>query len=262
MQLLSDILAYLPEWRLPPALTGAMFVMCSALALLCAGLMIRRLAAARRHESRHATNLFAVRELASYALGDNPVDLDHLRATLEDAPIAAVLQFLRLHRGPTQAMVIAQAELAGVFDPALEALGCGIGSRETEALKTLQFARGPRFRSAVLRQVIRGPTPMLRVEALYTFVAMGTTPAAEALAAWIDATGPDLTPRHQALFQLMADRLPEALPTLTRLVTTRAFQDQLAVLAAQHDAVHHHPQTIGPSAARLRAPIHPSRRRA
>lgn len=262
MQLLSDLLAYWPDWRLPPALVSAMFGMCSVLALLCSALMIRRIKAARRHEGRHAANLFAVRELASYALGDNPVDLDHLRATLEDAPIAAVLQFLRLHRGATQAMVIAQAELAGVFDPALEALGCGVVSREVEALKTLQFARGPRFRSAVLRQVIRGSTPMLRVEALYTFVAMGTTPAAEALAAWIDGTGPDLTPRHQALFQLVADRLPEALPDLARLVTARGFQDQLAVLAAQHDTMHHHPHAIGPAAARLRAPIHPARRSA
>ncbi len=262
MQQLSDILADLTAWRLPAGLVSAMFALCTLLATLSAALMIRRLLTARRQETRHAANLFAVRELASYVLGDHPVDLDHLHATLKDAPIAAVLHFLRLHRGPTQALVIAQAELAGVFDPALEALGCGVTSREIEALKQLQFARGPRFRSAVLRQVIRGPTPMLRVEALYTFVAMGTTPAAEALAAWIDGTGPELTPRHQALFQLVADRLPHALPELVRLVTTRAFQEQLAVLAAQHAAVHHAPQTIGTAAARLRAPIHPSRRRA
>lgn len=224
--------------------------------------MIRRLSAARRHETRQAANLFTVRELASYVIGDNPVDLDHLRATLEAAPIDAVLHFLRLHRGATQALVIAQAELAGVFDPAVKTLGCGVASREIEALKTLQFARGPRFRTAVLRQVIRGPTAMIRIEALYTFIAMGTTPSEVALAAWIDGTGPDLTPRHLALFQLLADRLPQALPELLKLVQTRAFQDQLAVLAAQAEAVHHPLPTIGAAAARLRAPIPPSRRRA
>ncbi|MCX9146976.1 hypothetical protein [Erythrobacter sp. WG] len=48
------------------------------LAGLCAVLMIRRIGAARRQETRHAANLFAVRELAPYVLGEGPVDCDHL----------------------------------------------------------------------------------------------------------------------------------------------------------------------------------------
>jgi hypothetical protein len=109
--------------------------------------------------------------------------------------------------------------------------------------------------------VIRGPTPLIRVEALYTFIAMGSKPSEIALAVWLDGTGPDLTPRHEALFHLIADRLPDAVPELVKLVSTRAFQEQLAVLAAHHEAVHHLAlPAIGPSAARLRAPIRPARK--
>ncbi len=260
MNVIWNIVGYLPALRLPAGLVDAMFGGCALLAGICAWLMVRRVLAAQRRETTQAANLFMVRELGSYVLGEHPVDLDHLRATLEQAPLQSILHFLRLHRGQTQALVIAQAELAGVFDPAIKALGSGVASRQIEALKHLQFARGPAFRSAVLRQVIRGPTPLLRVEALYTFVAMGTSPSEIALAIWIDGTGPDMTPRHQALFQLIADRLPDVLPDLVQLVTTRAFQDQLAVLAAQHQAMHHPLPAIGTAAARLRAPIHPSRR--
>jgi hypothetical protein len=262
MELFWNIAGRLPALRLPAGLVSAMFAGCALLAVICTWLLVRRVLTARRHEAHQAANLFMVRELGSYVLGDNPVDLDHLRATLEKAPLASVLQFLRLHRGPTQALVVAQAELAGIFDPALRTLGCGVPSREIEALKQLQFARGPQFRAAVLRQVIRGPTALQRAEALYTFVAMGTRPSEIALAVWIDGTGPELTPRHQALFQLIADRLPDVLPELTALVRTRAFQEQLAVLAAHHAAMHAPLPSIGASAARLRAPIPPSRRAA
>lgn len=261
MDAIWNSLGQLPALRLPAWLVWTMVAGCALLVAIALWLMVRRIASARRREADAAANLFMVRELSSYVLGDGPIDSDHLRATLEQAPIASVLQFLRLHRGATQAQVIAQAELAGVFDPALAALGSGVASREIEALKQLQFARGPKFRSAVLRQVIRGPTASLRTEALYTFMAMGTAPSEIALAAWIDGTGPDLTPRHQALFQLIADRLPEALPDLANLVTVRAFREHFAVLAAQHEAVHHHAlPAIGASAAKLRAPIRPARK--
>lgn len=246
----------LPEGPVTLLLAG-----CAALALVAIWLMVRRAAAARRHEARQAADLFLVRELGSYVLGDGPIDSDHLRATLEQAPMASILQFLRLHRGHLQAQVIAQAELAGVFDPALKSLGCGVASQEIAALKQLQFARAARFRSAVLRQVMRGSSALVRTEALFTLIAMGTEPSDVALAAWIDGTGPDLTPRHQALFQLIADRLPDILPDTARMVTTRAFQGQLAVLAAQYAATHHHAlPPIGMSAARLRAPIHQARK--
>lgn len=260
LQLFWTIAAHLPAWRLPAGLVGAMLGLCSLLAALCATLMIRRVRAARRREACRAAELLALRELAACVLGPQPADPARLRAVLEDAPVAAVLHFLRLQRGATQALVIAEAERAGVFDPALATLGCGIASREIAALRQLHFARAPRFRSAILRQVIRGSTPLVRVEALYSLVAMGDAPATSALAAWIEGTGPGCTPRHAALLQLIAERLPEALPQLARLVSNPALRDRLAVLAAQAEAAHRQPQAIGRVAARLRAPIHPARR--
>ncbi len=251
----------LPPLQLPAGPAAAMVGGCALLAAVSVWLLIRRLVAASRHRMSQAANLFGVRELTSCVVGDGPVDLDHLRLTLEQTPLAAIMQFLRLHRGASQAVVIAQAELAGVFDLSLKALGCGVASREIEALKQLQFARGPRFRSAVLRQAIRGSGPLIRVEALYTFIVMGSTPSEVALAAWIDDTGPALSPRHLALFQLIADRLPGDLPILARLVENRAFQEQLAVLAVQHEHLYH-PLPLMGAAARLRAPLAPSRRAA
>lgn len=251
----------LPTLQLPAGPVAAVAGGCALLAAMSVWLLVRRLWAASRHRANQAANLFRVRELTSCVVGDGPVDLDHLRLTLGHTPLAAILHFLRLHRGASQAVVIAQAELAGVFDPALKALGCGVVSREIEALKQLQFARGPRFRSAVLRQAIRGSGPLIRVEALYTFIAMGSTPSEVALAAWIDDTGPGLSPRHLALFQLIADRLPGALPDLARLVENRVFQEQFAVLAVQHGQLYH-PLPLMGAAARLRAPIAPSRRTA
>lgn len=251
----------LPPLQLPAGPVAAVAGGCALLAAISVWLLIRRVVAASLHRMSQAANLFGVRELTSCVVGDGPVDLDHLRLTLEQTPPAAILQFLRLHRGASQAVVIAQAELAGVFDPSLKALRCGVVSREIEALKQLQFARGPRFRSAVLRQAIRGPTPLIRVEALYTFIAMGSTPAEVALAVWIDDTGPAMSPRHLALFQLIADRLPGALPHLARLVENRAFQEQFAVLTVQHDHLYHPLPAMG-AAARLRAPVAPSRRAA
>lgn len=259
MSLFWTMMEGLPPWQLPPELAAAMAAGCALLAAICVWLLVRRILSASRRNSAHAASLFGVRELTSCVVGDGPVDLDHLRLTLENVPLAAVLQFLRLHRGASQAVVIAQAELAGLFDPALKALGCCNVSREIQALKHLQFARAPRFRSAVLRQVIRGSAPLIRVEALYTFIAMGSTPSEVALAAWIEATGPTLTPRHVALFLLIADRLPGALTHLARLVGNRAFQEQLAVLAVQNEHLHHPLPTIG-AAARLRAPLAPSLR--
>jgi hypothetical protein len=249
----------LPPLRFPAGPTAALAGGCALLAAIFLWLLFRRALATLRHRNSQAANLFGVRELTSCVIGDGPVDLDHLRTTLEQTPVAAALQFMRLHRGAPQAVVIAQAELAGVFDPAFNALGCGTLSREIEALKQLQFARGPRFRSAVLMQAIRGSTPLIRVEALFTYIAMGSTPSEIALAAWIDATGPTMTPRHLSLFQLIADRLPGDLSHLARLVETRPFQEQLAVLAVQHDHLHHPLPTMG-DVARLSAPIRPALR--
>ena len=261
MDPLWTIAAKVPALALPEGPVMLLLAGCAALAAISAVLMLKRSLATRRHEARKAADLFMVRELGSYVLGDGPIDADHLRATLEQAPMAAILQFLRLHRGHVQAQVIAQAELAGVFDPALRDLSCGVASREIAALKQLQFARAARFRSAVLRQVMRGQSALVRTEALYTLVAMGTDPSDVALAAWIDGTGPDLTPRHRALFQLIADRLPGILPDIAKLVTTRSLKDELAVLAAQYAATHHHAlPSIGMPAARLRAPIHHTRK--
>ena len=251
----------LPPLQLPAGPAAAMVGGCALLTAVSVWLLVRRLAAASRQRTSHVANLFGVRELTSCVVGDGPVDLDHLHLTLEHTPLAAIIQFLRLHRGASQAVVIAQAELAGVFDLSLKTLGCGVVSREIEALKQLQFARGPRFRSAVLRQAIRGSAPLIRVEALYTFVVMGSTPSEVALGAWIDGTGPALLPRHLGLFQLIADRLPGALPHLARLVGNRAFQEQFAVLAVQHEHLYH-PLPLMGAAARLRAPHAPSRRAA
>jgi hypothetical protein len=253
MPSLSAILVDLATLRLPAGLIALFAGSCVLLAVIAVWLLVRRVIAARRHDERQSASLFAVREIGSLVLGDGPVDLDHLRTVLQAAPIAAVLQFLRLHRGAPQALVIGQAELAGVFDPALKALGCGIVSREVEALKQLQYARAPRFRSAVLRQVMRGATPQLRCEALYTFIAMGSTPSEVALTAWLDATGPALTPRHEALFHLIAERMPGVLPHLARSVENPQFQPSLAVLAAQSENWHHPLPALG-LAARWRAP--------
>lgn len=259
MTLFRAMIEGVSSLRFPAGPTAAVAGGCALLGAIFLWLLIRRVLAASGHRNSQAANLFGVRELTSCVIGDGPVDLDHLRTTLEQTPLAAVLQFMRLHRGAPQAVVVAQAELAGVFDPALKALGCGTVSREIEALKQLQFARAPRFRSAVLRQAIRGSTPLIRVEALFTYIAMGSTPSEIALAAWIDDTGPTLTPRHLALFQLIADRLPGELSHLTHLVEARTFQEQLAVLAVQHEHLHHPLPAMG-AAARLRAPIKPALR--
>lgn len=259
MTLFWAMIEGLPPLRFPAGPTAAVAGGCALLAAIFLWLLVRRVLAAARLRNSQAANLFGVRELTSCVIGDGPVDLDHLRDTLEQTPTAAILQFMRLHRGAPQAVVIAQAELAGVFDPALKALGCGTISREIEALKQLQFARGPRFRSAVLKQAIRGSTPLIRVEALFTYIAMGSRPSEIALAAWIDDTGPTLTPRHLALFQLVADRLPGELSYLAKAVETRAFQEQFAVLAVQHEHLHHPLPAMG-AAARLRAPVKPALR--
>lgn len=259
MSLFWAMIEGLPSWRLPAGPALAVIGGCALLALISVWLLIRRLVSASRRRTTNAANLYAVRELSACVLGDGPVDLDHLRDTLEHLPLDAVLHFLRLHRGAPQQVVIAQAELAGVFDPALKALGCGVASREIAALKQLQFARGPQFRAAVLKQATRGKTPLIRVEALFTYIAMGSKPSDVALAAWLDATGPTVTPRHLSLFQLIADRLPGDLSHLAQIVETRAFRDQLAVLAVQHDHLHHPLPAMG-AVARLRAPSAPPRR--
>ena len=261
MPSLWTIIEGLSFWGLPPTLVAAMVGGCLLLAAICVWLLVRRTISASRRRSHDAANLFGVRELAACVLGDGPVDLDHLQHTLANMPLAAVLHFLRLHRGAPQQVVIAQAELAGVFDPALKSLGCGIASREIEALKQLQFARGPKFRSAVLKLATRGTTQLIRVEALFTFIAMGSKPSDVALAAWIDGTGPAMTPRHLSLFQLIGDRLPGELPHLARMVENRAFQEQLAVLAVQHQHLHHPLPEMG-AVARLRAPAAPAHRAA
>lgn len=243
---------------LPAGPVAALMGGCAVLAAMSLWLLVRRLVTARQHAAQRAANLFAVREIGASVLGDGPVDLEHLRDTLAEAPITAILQVLRLYRGDQQALVIGQAELAGVFEPAIKSLGCGVPSREIEALKHLQFARAPRFRSAVLNQVMRGETAQIRCEALYTYIAMGSTPSEVALASWIDGTGPPLTPRHEALFHLIAERMPGVLSVLARSVATVPFQQQLAVLAYQYENLHHPLPTIGGAAARLRAPISPS----
>lgn len=259
MQTFMDIPAGLAALALQEGPLAALVGGCGLLAAMSGWLLVRRWLAARRHDARQAANLFAVREIGACVLGDGPVDLEHLRATLSHAPIAAVLQVLRLYRSEQQAVVIGQAELAGVFDPAMKALDCGVVSREIEALKHLQFARAPRFRSAVLRQVLRGQTAQIRCEALYTFIAMGSTPPEVALAIWIDATGPTLTPRHDALFHLIAERMPGVLANLSRSVSSVPFQQELAVLAYQRLNLNHPLPAIGGAAARLRAPNPPAR---
>ena len=259
--LLSHLLGDWPLLRFPAELLTALAGGCAVLAGMYVWLIVRRLLAARQHEIRQAAALFAVREIAACVQGDDPVDTDHLRTALRNAPLAAVLQFLRLHRGDHLALVIEQAELAGVFDPAVYHLGRGVLSREIAALKQLQFARAPRFRNAVLKQVTRGAVPLVRCEALYTFVAMGSAPSAVALAIWIDGTGPACTPRHQALFQLIAERLPGDLPQLADSVTNPQFRGALAALVAAHppppvlpDAAHAGPP--GLAAGSVPAPDH------
>ncbi|HSJ78563.1 MAG TPA: hypothetical protein VK913_07495, partial [Erythrobacter sp.] len=78
------------------------------LAVMYVWLIVRRLLTARHYEVRQAASLFAIREIAACVQGDVPVDTDHLRHVLKHAPLAAVLQFLRLHRGEHQALVIEQ----------------------------------------------------------------------------------------------------------------------------------------------------------
>lgn len=229
---LSHLLGDWPLLRFPAELLLALAWGCAVLAGMYVWLIVRRLLAARHHENLQAAALFAVREIAACVQGDDPVDTDHLRAALKNAPVSAVLQFLRLHRGDHLALVIEQAELAGVFDPAVYHLGRGVLSREIAALKQLQFARAPRFRNAVLKQVTRGAVPLVRCEALYTFVAMGSAPSPVALAIWIDQTGPSYTPRHQALFQLIAERLPGDLPQVADSVTNPLFRGALVALVA------------------------------
>lgn len=156
-----------------------------------------------------------------------------LQQALQIAPVSVVVQYLREHGGGEQALVIEQAEMAGAFDPALRNLKSGNPAQQIEPLKQLQFARAPRFRAAVLKMATRGPTPQVRCEAIYTFVAMGGAPSLVALGMWIDGTGSDLTPRHQALYLLIAGRLPHALPHLAQVITKPQFQAQLVALIAQ-----------------------------
>lgn len=231
---LFPLLGDWPRLQFPAELLAALAGGCTLLLVMYGWLIIRRVLAAHRQDVRQAACLFAIREIAACLQGDDPVDTDNLQAALRSAPIASVVQFLRLHRGPQQALVIAQAEAAGVFDQALRDLGCGVASREIAALKHLQFARAPHIRSAVLKQVMRGATPQLRCEALYSFIAMGSTPPHVALAIWVDGTGPDFTPRHLALFQLIAARLPGVLPHLVEGVSHPQLREQLAAIAAQH----------------------------
>lgn len=231
---LADIAGHWPPANLPPELAWALTGGCALLVGMYAWLVVRRLLAARSHEVKQAASLFAIREIAACLQVDAPVDTFHLRDVLRNAPTAAVLQFLRLHRGEQQALVVEQAEQAGVFDLALRDLGRGVLTRKIAALKQLQFARAPRFRAAVLKQVTRGLSPMVRCEALYTFVAMGSTPSDIALTIWIDGTGPAYTPRHRELFLLIAERLPDALPHLARGVSNPQFQAPLAALGPQH----------------------------
>lgn len=234
-----DPLAIIADWpgmAMPPELFWLLVSGCALLAASSLGLMVRRTMTVQRAEVTEAASLFAVREIAACLHAEGPVDVDLLRDTIAAAPRAAVLQFLRLHRGEHQALVQEQAELAGTFGQALEALESGIATREIDALKQLQLARGPRFRAAVRKKVMRAATVQVRCEALYTFIAMGSDPSPLALADWIDHTGPDLTPRHRALFHLIAERLPGSLPQLIPAVGTPPFREALDAHLAERRA--------------------------
>jgi hypothetical protein len=218
-----------------PLAAGLVEVMaggCALLVVMFTGLFVRRLIADHRRETRQAASLFAVREIFACVQGEGPIDPEHLRAVLRAAPIEAVLQFVRLQRGDHLALVIDQAEQAGVFDPALEALRSKVLSRKLAAIRQLQFARGTRFRSAVLGQVIRGVSPQVRCEALYCFITMGSTPPIPVLGLWVDGTGPAMTPRHGALFDLIAARFPASLGHLASCVDHPDFRARLIALAA------------------------------
>jgi hypothetical protein len=226
-----NLAAHIPDIAMPDIPSGLAAGMVGGLFFLSMGfvmLFFRRIGAERRLRTNQAASLYAIREISACFQDDWPCDTEHLRQVLQAAPLDAILQFLRVYRGMHRAIVMQQAELAGVFDPLLDELSCGVASRQLAALHQLQFARGTRFRQAVRKQIMNGKTPQLRVEALRTFLLMGSQPASIVLAQWIDGTGPGLTARHEALFTLLAERYPEQLADVLNAITNPVFQSYLA----------------------------------
>jgi len=228
---LINLAALVPDFAMPDipvGLVAAMMGGLMCLLMMFVMLFFRRSGAERRLRTHQAASLYAIREISACFHDDWPCDTEHLRQVLRAAPLDAILQFLRVYRGIQRAIVMQQAELAGVFDPALNELESGVESRQLGALHQLQFARGTRFRQAIRKQIMRGKTPQLRLEALRIFLLMGSQPAAIVLAHWIDGTGPGLTARHEALFTLIADRYPDQLADVQDAITNPVFQSYLA----------------------------------
>lgn len=135
---------------------------------------------------------------------DGLVEPSRLEAAVAVAPVDALVQFLRIHRGQQRTKVMAAAQAAGKFDPALKALQSGIESRQLAALHQLQFARGKPFLETVRMAAMTSGFPQVRCEAISTLLDMETHPSAVAIAHWINDSGPTLTPRHEIVLHKVA----------------------------------------------------------
>ncbi len=174
------------------------------LALCFALLMARRFRTERLREAKTASRLYALREIAACFDHDGQVDAGRLAAAVDTAPMEAVVQYLRIHRGDERTKVMAAAQAARKFHPALTALRSNVETRQLAALYQLQFARGTPFLEAVRQAAMTSRFSQVRCEAISTFLDMETHPAAIAVAHWINDSGPALTGRHEILLRKVA----------------------------------------------------------
>lgn len=174
------------------------------LALCFALLMSRRFQTERLREAKSASRLYTLREIAACFDHDGQVDADRLATAVETAPMEAVVQYLRIHRGDERTKVMSAAQTAGKFHPALKALRSGLETHQLAALYQLQFARGTPFLEAVRQAAMTSRFSQVRCEAVSTLLDMETHPAAVAVAHWINDSGPTLTGRHEILLKKVA----------------------------------------------------------